>query len=188
MNSNNRFSTQVLVKLALMTAMSLVLMFIVRIPFPPAPFLVYDPADIPIYICTFAYGPVAGLVVTFIVSFLQAFALGGDGIYGFVMHFIATGVVAVMIGWMYKRNKTKKTALRALILGIFVTTAIMCVMNIFVTSAFMGVEKSVVIAMLPTAIIPFNLIKFSINAVVTFLVYKRISGFLHNEAILKKKN
>ena len=188
MNSNNRFSTQVLVKLALMTAMSLVLMFIVRIPFPPAPFLVYDPADIPIYICTFAYGPVAGLAVTFIVSFLQAFALGGDGIYGFVMHFIATGIVAVMIGWMYKRNKTKKTALRALILGIFVTTAIMCVMNIFVTSAFMGVEKSVVIAMLPTAIIPFNLIKFSINAVVTFLVYKRISGFLHNETILKKKN
>lgn len=89
---------------------------------------------------------------------------------------------------MYKRNKTKKTALKALGLGVIVTTLIMCVMNIFVTSAFRGVEKSVVIAMLPTAIIPFNLIKFSINAAVTFVVYKRISGFLHNETVFRKKN
>lgn len=183
-----RNQTQMLVKIALMTAMSLVLMLLIRIPFPLAPFLVYDPADIPIYICTFAFGPGAGLAITFIVSFLQAFALGGDGIYGFVMHFVATGIVAVMIGFMYKRNKTKKTALKALGLGVIVTTLIMCVMNIFVTSAFMGVEKSVVIAMLPTAIIPFNLIKFSINAAVTFVVYKRISGFLHNETVFRKKN
>lgn len=100
-----------LVKIALMTAMSLVLMLIIRIPFPLAPFLVYDPADIPIYICTFAFGPGAGLAITFIVSFLQAFALGGDGIYGFVMHFVATGIVAVMIGFMYIREIRRRRRL-----------------------------------------------------------------------------
>ena len=57
-----------IVKIALMTAMSLVLMLLIRIPFPLAPFLVYDPADIPIYICTFAFGPGAGLAITFIVT------------------------------------------------------------------------------------------------------------------------
>lgn len=177
-----------MVKLALMTALSLVLMFIVRVPFPPAPFLVYDPADIPIYISTFAYGPVAGLLVTFVVCFLQAFALGGDGIYGFVMHFVATGIVAVLIGIMYNKKKTKATAIKALVAGIVVTVIVMSIMNIYITSAFMGVDKSVVIAMLPTVIIPFNLLKFGINAVITFIVYKRISGFLHNEALLRKKN
>ena len=46
MNNN----TAKLTKLGIMVAVSMVLLMIVRIPFPPAPFLVYDPADIPIYI------------------------------------------------------------------------------------------------------------------------------------------
>ena len=108
--------------MALMTALSLV-MLLIRIPFPPAPFLVYDPADIPIYITAFAFGPVAGLAVTFVVSFIQAFLMGGDGIYGFLMHFIATGAFAVIAGAIYKRNKTRKTAIVSIIVGILVMTA-----------------------------------------------------------------
>ena len=110
MNQNN-MSTAKLAKLAMMTAVSLVLLFLVRIPWPPAPFLVYDPADVPIYITAFAFGPVEGLLVTLVVCLLQAFGLGGDGFYGFIMHFVATGIVAVVIGMMYKKNKTKKNDL-----------------------------------------------------------------------------
>ena len=39
--------------------------------------------------------------------------------------------------------------------------------------------------MLPTAIIPFNLLKAGLNAVLTFILYKRVSGFLHSEANVK---
>lgn len=98
---NKKMNTAKLAKLALLAAISCVLMLLIRIPFPPAPFLVYDPADIPIYITTFAFGPVSGLIVT------------------------------------------------------------------------------VVAAMLVPVIIPFNLLKGGINALVTFLIYKRISPFLH---------
>lgn len=49
-----------LAKLAMMVAISCVLVVLIRIPFPPAPFLEYDPADVPIYITTFAFGPGAG--------------------------------------------------------------------------------------------------------------------------------
>ncbi len=184
--NNKKFSTQTLVKLALMTALSLVLLTIVRLPWPAAPFLVYDPADVPIYISSFAFGPVPGLIVTFVVCFIQAFVLGGDGIYGFAMHFVATGIVAVIIGFIYSRHKTRKTAAMALVIGVLVTTAVMCVMNIFVTSAFMGVDKSVVIAMLVPVIIPFNLVKAGVNSLLTMLLYKRISGFLHNDTHLKR--
>ena len=114
-NTNVRLSTSVIARLAMMTAISVVLLLIVRIPFPPAPFLVYDPADVPIYITAFAFGPAAGLAVTFVVCFLQAFVLGGDGLYGFLMHFVATGLVAVIIGMLYKKEKTKKRAISALI-------------------------------------------------------------------------
>ncbi|MDD5823431.1 MAG: ECF transporter S component [Firmicutes bacterium] len=177
---NNRMSTQLLVKLALMTAISLVLVTMVRIPFPPMPFLVYNPADVPIYITAFAYGPIPGLIVTFIVCFIQAFLMGGDGIYGFVMHFIATGIVATVIGTLYNRSKTRKTAAKALVIGVILTIIIMCIMNIFVTSAFMGVPKEAILSMLPLIIL-FNFLKAGANSVLTFVLYKRISGFLHNE-------
>ena len=179
---NKNYSTEIITKLGIMVAVSLVLLMIIRIPFPPAPFLVYDPADIPIYITAFAFGPLEGLAVTLVVCIIQAFLLGGDLFYGFIMHFVATGIVAVIIGLMYKKNKTRKTAVIALITGVIVATAIMCVMNLLVTPHYMGAPVSAVVAMIPTVIIPFNLLKAGINSLITFLVYKRISGLLHREA------
>ena len=177
--NQNKMSTAKLAKLAMMTAVSLVLLLLVRIPWPPAPFLVYDPADVPIYITAFAFGPLEGLLVTLVVCLLQAFGLGGDGFYGFIMHFVATGIVAVIIGMMYKKNKTKKTAIKALVTGVIVAVVVMCIMNLIVTPAYMGAPVSSVVAMLPTVIIPFNLVKAGANSILTFLLYKRLSGLLH---------
>lgn len=185
MKRENTFNTSTLVKLGLMTSLSLV-MLLIRIPYPPAPFLVYDPADIPIYITAFAFGPAAGLVVTFMVSFIQAFLMGGDGIYGFLMHFIATGAFAVMVGLLYKRNKTRKTAIISIVLGVIVMTAIMCAMNLIVTPLYMGAPRSAVMAMIVPIIIPFNLLKGGLNGAVTFVLYKRISGILHSEGRSKR--
>ena len=177
--NENKMSTAKLAKLAMMTAVSLVLLLLVRIPWPPAPFLVYDPADVPIYITAFAFGPVEGLIVTLVVCLLQAFGLSGDGFYGFIMHFIATGIVAVVIGIMYRKQKTKKTAVKALAVGVLLAVVVMCAMNLIVTPVYMGAPRSAVVAMLPTVIIPFNLVKAGANSVLTFLLYKRISGLLH---------
>lgn len=176
---NNKNSTAKIARLAMMTAVSVVLLLIVRIPFPPAPFLVYDPADVPIYITAFAYGPAEGLIVTLVVCLLQAFGLGGDGLYGFLMHFVATGIVAVAIGLIYRHNKTKKTAIKALVVGVVISVIVMCIMNLIVTPAYMGAPREAVLAMIPTVIIPFNLLKAGINSLITFLLYKRISGLLH---------
>ena len=185
--NENKMTTAKLAKLAMMTAVSIVLLLIVRIPWPTAPFLEYDPADLPIYITAFAFGPYEGLIVTLIVCLIQAFGLGGSGIYGFIMHFVATGIVAVIIGTMYKRNKTKKTAKRALVTGVIVTTLVMCIMNILVTPAFMGAPRSAVIAMIPTVIIPFNLVKAGVNSLLTFILYKRVSGLLHRGTVTVKE-
>ena len=185
MNKENKFGAAAIAKLAMMTAVSVVLLLIIRLPFPPAPFLVYDPADVPIYITAFAFGPAAGLIVTLIVCLIQAFMLGGDGLYGFLMHFVATGIVAVVIGLMYAKSKTKKRAIAALVTGVIVATAVMCVMNLIITPLYMGAPRSAVVAMLPTAIIPFNLLKAGLNSVLTFILYKRVSGFLHSEANVK---
>ena len=69
-----------------------------------------------------------------------------------------------------------------LIAGVIIATAVMCLMNYLVTPYYMGAPREAVVAMLIPVIIPFNLLKAGLNAVITFLVYKRISGFLHKEA------
>ena len=50
--------------------------------------------------------------------------------------------------------------------------------NMVITPLFMGVPASAVWSLMPF-IVGFNLIKAGINSLVTFLLYKRISPFLH---------
>ena len=50
--------------------------------------------------------------------------------------------------------------------------------NLIITPLFMGVPRDVVWDLMPF-IVGFNAIKAGINGFVTFILYKRISGFLH---------
>ncbi|MDI9493729.1 MAG: ECF transporter S component [Bacillota bacterium] len=170
--------TNRLTKMAMLAAISVALMLLLRIPFPPAPFLVYDPADVPILISSFAFGPMSGILITVVVSFIQAFALSGDGIIGFFMHVMATGSFVLVAGLMYKFNKTKKRAVAALVAGSLAMSAIMVGWNIIVTPIYMGVPREAVLAMILPVILPFNLLKAAVNSVVIFLIYKPIGRFL----------
>ncbi|MBR0598054.1 ECF transporter S component [Sinanaerobacter chloroacetimidivorans] len=177
MNRSER--TTKLTKMAMLAAISLVLVVLIRIPYPAAPYLVYDPADIPIFIGAFAFGPLAGLVLTAVVSFIQAFILGGDGLIGFFMHFVATGAFVLVAGNIYKRNKTRKNAVIALICGTIIMTVTMLLWNLLITPIFLGVPREAVMAILATVILPFNLLKAGVNSIVTFITYKSIAKFLH---------
>ena len=53
--------------------------------------------------------------------------------------------------------------------------------NLIITPLFMGVPRSMVWDLMPF-IVGFNAIKAGINSIVTFFLYKRISGFLHRTA------
>lgn len=176
---NRTEKTARLAKMAMLAAISLALMLLIRIPYPLFPQLVYDPADIPILISTFAFGPLAGLSITFVVSFIQAFLLAGDGIIGFFMHMMATGSFVLVAGLIYKRHKTKKTAVLALAVGSLIMTVIMVGWNLIVTPLYIGVPVQAIIAMVLPIFLPFNLLKAAINSVITFLIYKPIARFLH---------
>ena len=61
-----------LAKMAMLVAISIILVAIVHFPiFPAVAFLEYDPADVPIMIGTFAFGPLAGLLITVVVCLVQ---------------------------------------------------------------------------------------------------------------------
>ena len=72
--------------------------------FPAAAFLEYDPADIPILIGTFAYGPIAGFILTIVVSLIQGSTVSaGSGVIGIVMHIVATGSCTLICGTIYQK-------------------------------------------------------------------------------------
>lgn len=173
--------------LAMFTAIGAVLITLVHFPlFPAAPFLQYDPADVPILIAAFAFGPVAGILVTVLASFIQAFFLGGDGIYGFLMHVIATGILVTVASTLYRKFHTRTGAIIGLLLGTFAMGVGMMIANHFITPFYMVAPTEMVDAMLVTVILPFNLLKAGINSVVTFLVYKSVSKYIvHGEEFAK---
>lgn len=172
-----------LTTLALLAAVAVVLVAILHFPLlPAAPFLEYDPADIPILIGTFLFGPAAGLALTVAASVLQGLTVSSSsGVIGIVMHIFATGSFALVAGNVYKKRRTRKAAVLALVLGTLTMTAAMCVWNLVFTPIFMGQPVKDIIGMLLPVFIPFNLIKASVNSVVTFFVYKPISRAIFGE-------
>lgn len=178
--TNTSKKTTKLAKMGLLVAISIVLVYLVHFPiFPAVAFLEYDPADISIMIGTFAFGPLAGLALTIITAVLQGLTVSASGgVYGILMHIIATGTFVLVSGIIYKKNKTKKGAVIALVAGVISWVIIMFFANLVITPLFMGVPRSVVMDLM-AFILGFNAIKAGINSIVTFLLYKRISGFLH---------
>lgn len=154
-------------------------MYLIHFPiFPPAPFLEYDPADIPVLIGTFMFGPLGGIIITAIASVVQGLTVSAEsGIIGIFMHFVATGSFALVAGLIYWRMHTRKGAIIALIVGSLTMAAVMCLWNYILTPVFMGTPRAAVAAMILPVILPFNLIKAGINSVITFVVYKSVSRF-----------
>lgn len=178
-NTNPKLSR--LAKLGLLAALSVVLVFFIHFPiFPSAPFLEYDPADIPIMIATFAFGPWYGLMTAVVVAVVQGVTVSASGgVYGIIMHIISTGTFVLVAGLIYQKHKSKKGALVALICGVAAWGLIMMPANLLITPIFTGMPVEAIRAILLPVILPFNLIKAGINAVVTFLVYKSVSPILH---------
>lgn len=179
-NLNTQPKTLKLAKMGMLVAISLVLVTLVHFPiFPATPFLEYDPADIPIFIGTFAFGPLAGLAITVVTSVIQGVTVSAaGGWFGIVMHILATGSFVVVAGLIYRFKKNRKGAVVALAAGTLTMTGVMAAANIILNPIFYGMPVEAVYALLPY-ILGFNFIKAGANSVITFLLYKRISRFLH---------
>ena len=179
--ANNRSKILKLAKMGMLAAISIVLVVFIHFPIIPGfAFLEYDPADIPILIGAFAYGPAAGIALTVVVAVIQGTTVSAaGGIWGIIMHIIATGTLVAVAGGIYKFKKSKKAAIVALIAGAVSMTVIMCFANVIITPIYTGWPREAVMAIIIPAIAPFNLIKAGANAVITFVLYKRISRFLH---------
>jgi riboflavin transporter FmnP len=173
-------TTKKITFLAVLVALSVVFVSIIHFPiFPSVTYLEYDPADIPILIGTFAYGPVAGIIVTFLAAIIQGLTVSSaGGIYGIIMHILATGTYVLVTGSIYKYKKNTKVTILALVCGTIAMAIVMCIANLIITPIYSGMPLSVVKGMILPIILPFNLIKAGVNGVITFLVFRAVGRYL----------
>lgn len=173
-------NTKKMVTMAVLIALSIVFVYLVHFPiFPAAPFLEYDPADIPILMGTFLYGPLAGIILTVIAATIQGLTVSSaSGIIGIMMHIFATGSFVIVTGNIYKHTAGKKGVVIALISGIMVVTLTMVIWNVIFTPLFMGTALKDVLPLLIPAIIPFNLVKAGINGLMSAILYNRLKGLI----------
>lgn len=180
-NSMNRQNNTIkLAKMGMLVAISVILVYLIHFPiFPTTPFLEYDPADIPIFIGTFAFGPLAGFTLTVVTAVVQGLTVSAaGGWFGILMHILATGSFVLVAGLIYRTSKTRKGAVIGMAAGTLTMTGMMAGANIVLDPIFYGMPVEAVYKLIPF-IVGFNLIKAGANSVITFLLYKRISRFLH---------
>lgn len=172
--------TRKLTAMAVMAALSVALVAMIHFPiFPAVAFLEYDPADIAILICGFAFGPVAGICVTAVAALIQGVTVSAiSGVYGIIMHLIATGTYVTVASLIYQKHKTKESAALSLLFGTLAMAAIMVPSNLLITPYFMGAPVAAIVDLLPYIVL-FNLVKAGANGIITFFVYKSISKLLY---------
>ena len=186
-------TTKKLTTLGMICALAYLVMAIFRIPIMPTlPFLKYDPKDVILMIGGFMYGPIPGVLVIAVVALVEMVTVSETGIIGCLMNFLSSASFVCMAAWVYRKNHTKKGAIIGLVSGVLVMTAVMLVWNYLVTPIYMGYPRKAVAAMLLPGFLPFNLIKGSINAGLTLLLYKpvvttlRKAGLFPKEALISK--
>jgi len=149
-----------------------------------AGFLTYDIKDALITVCAMILGPLYGVAMSLIVSFIELITVSGTGFWGFLMNFISTAVFAVVASWIYKRCSKLYGAFLGLGTAVVSTTAVMVLMNIIITPIYQGQPREAVIALIPSILLPFNLTKAVLNAGLVLALYKPLITALRSAKLL----
>lgn len=161
-----KISTRKFVIFALLGAISGLLMFFEFPLLPSAPFLQYEPSDVPVIFAGLFYGPLGGIVVAVVKSLI--FAISGKNATGFIG--LAAAVIAsitLLLGTVsIYRVKAKKISLVAgVILGTVSITVVMVLLNYFVLLSAWGIEEAARMPLILSAVLPFNIIKGLISSI-----------------------
>ena len=174
--NTNAWDTKQMATMALLCAISALFSFI-QIPLiPAAPFLAYDPSLMPALVCGFAYGVGPGLVVGVISAIIHGLILGE--VVGSMMNVVAALCFIAPAALIYQRNRTFKGAIIGLIVSTLAATAGAIVANLTIGVWFWYGSMDVIMPLLIPAIVPFNLIKCTLNGTLTLIVYKAISNLI----------
>ena len=198
MKTKQKFKTRDLTVIAMLGAICCVLMHVdFPLPFMP-PFMNFDLCGLVELIGGFAMGPLQAFVIIMVKILLKLATEGTTSAFtGELQNVMLSCAYVLPPVILYHRNKTKKTAVIGMATGTAFVSIVAVFTNLFIIIPFymtlMGQEMSYFIAMCTEAnpmvqntatlalfgIVPFNVIKYSINSVGALVLYKRLSPILH---------
>ena len=156
-----------------------------------------DVSDLPCLIGSFAMGPIPGVLIQLIKILVKLLLKPTSTAFiGELAAFIMSSVYCACAGYIYKINKNKKQAIKAIIIASIVQVIIACFANyIFIIPAYsnlygMPIEAIIAagtkifpivtdkLSFVLCCVAPFNAIKVAIVDVLTLVLYKHISPLL----------
>lgn len=197
-NRKRNMSTRKLTSLAILSALAVIFMFLeTSLPFMP-PFLKLDISEIPVLLGAFAFGPGSAIIIELIKNLIHLPFTQTAGV-GELANFLAGSFFTGTAGIVYHFNKNKKGAIGAMAVGTIVMTIFSSLFNYFFMldfySKFYGMSMDSIVAMsaavniyvkdvkslIVFAFVPFNLFKGFVVSLITAVIYKRVSPFLHGK-------
>lgn len=199
-------STHYVTYTAVFAAMAGVLM-IFEIPLFFAPsFYKLDFSELPVLICTFYLGPVAGVAAELIKIIVKLLLKGTTTAFvGELANFITSCAFILPASIIYHARPGRKSAIAGMAVGTLVLAVFGSLFNaVYLIPKFaemygmpldaivsMGNEINGAVNSLATlvlfAVVPFNLLKGAAVSLITYLLYKRISPLLHRGDEKKQK-
>jgi len=182
---------------AMFSALAGVLMLL-EIPLFFAPsFYKLDLSEIPVLICTFFLGPVAGVVTEFLKVFLKLLFKGTSTAFvGDFANFVVGCSMVLPASIVYHLKKSRGSAIAGMAVGTLILTIFGSLFNaVYLLPRFAelyGIPMDVIIGMgtavnrhitsvstlVLFAVVPFNLLKGIVVSLITFLLYKRLGKLL----------
>lgn len=174
--NTNKWDTRQLVTMALMCAIGVLLSFVEFPLLPGVTWLKYDASAMPAMVCGFAFGAGGGLAVGIAGAIIHGILMADFS--GAVMNILVVIGFVVPASLIYRQGRTFPRAIIGLIASVVCAVIMAIVGNLVITPAYLGVPMDAVIAMILPILVPFNLAKGIINAVLTLAVYKSISNLI----------
>ena len=180
------FPVKKMVLLAMLAAVSYLIVSVVRIPV--VLFLSYEPKDVIITIGGFLLGPMASFIVSLVVSLLEMVTISQTGPIGALMNLLSTCTFACTAAFVYKKRRTAGGAVMGLVAGSAAMVAAMLLWNWLITPLYMGVSREAVEGLLVPAFLPFNLLKAGLNSAFVLILYKPLVNALRRTGLIQSKS
>jgi riboflavin transporter FmnP len=195
MKNKKMLNTSTLVKIAILSAIGYMLMFIsIPIPIFFPGFLKIDISDVCAMLGGLSTGPFAGVIIVFIKNLLQVVTgMSTTGGVGEFANFLIEGIFIFIVSTMYKNNF--KSLIKGLLLGTLAMIIAGCFVNYFIilpAYEMVGFPIEVVVSMANAInklvtdkmsfvicmVAPFNALKAVIISLITIPLYKKLDRVL----------
>ena len=197
--SASRDRTHKITVTAMLSAVAFLLMFI-EFPIPALipTFVKMDISDLPELLAAFSLGPVYGVAVAFLKNLLHILFKGTSSAYvGELCNFLMGAVFSLGAGFIYRRKKSRKSALIGSIAGAVLMAILSVPLNYFVVypayvvcyqlplDAIIGMYQEIrpstngLLECLMAFNMPFTFVKGMLDVLLCFLIYKPLSPLLH---------